>query len=226
MRATYDLLAIPAPTEQDEPFKIGDVLTIYEAAMVYAGRHPYPYFFDVKDRSIEAHLEFLKLGLAQSPPRKRVRAERSWDIYCELIRRIEQSRIQPVKLASDPLGGIDPCRTRIRTSDLADLAKERGETPRYLRHLLINLPSDASATLQTEATLAERSEGRGKQRIATRPARELAVMALDEIYPEGTPSQAEEPNKTLCGKVGDWLKTKKQRVVSNATVLRAADRRS
>jgi hypothetical protein len=225
MRATYDLLAIPAPTEQDEPFKIGDVLTIYEAAMVYAGRHPYPYFFDVKDRSIEAHLEFLKLGLAQSPPRKRVRAERSWDIYCELIRRIEQGGIQPVKLAYDRLGRIDPRRTQIRTSDLADLAKERREKPRYLRPLLINLPSDESATKRTEATLAARSEEQAAQRITTRPAREPAKMALDEIYPEGIPSQSEVPNATLCGKVGNWLKTKGQRNVSDATILRAAGRR-
>ena len=227
MCASNELLAIPAPTEKDEPFKIGDVLTIYEAAMVYAGRHPYPYFFDVKGRGIKEHLEFLRLGLAQSSPRKRVCAQLSWDICREIIIRIERGQIRPIKTACyDARGEIDICRTQIRTSDLADLAKDRGETPKYLRHLLINLPSDASATLQTEATLAERSEGRGKQRIATRPARELAVMALDEIYPEGTPSQAEEPNKTLCGKVGDWLKTKKQRDVSDATILRAADRRS
>ena len=226
MRATYDLLAIPAPTEQDEPFKIGDVLTIYEAAMVYAGRHPYPYFFDVKGRGIKEHLELLRLGLAQSSPRKRVRAQRSWDIYCELIKRIEQTRIQPVKLAYDRLRSIDLRRTQIRTSDLADLAKERGETPRYLRHLLINLPSDESATVQTKATLAERGEGRATQRIATRPARELAKTALGEIYPEGIPSQSEVPNKILCRTVSDWLKTKKQRNLSDATILRAAGRRS
>jgi hypothetical protein len=226
MCASNELPAIPAPTEKEEPFRIGDVLTIYEAAMVYSGRHPYPYFFDVKGRGIKEHLEFLRLGLVQSSPRKRMRAQRSWDIYCELIRRIEQSRIQPVKLASDPLGGIDPCRTRIRTSDLADLAKERGEKPRYLRHLPINLPSEESETVQTEATLSDPSGGRATQRIATRPARELAEMALDEIYPEGIPGQSEEPNKTLCGKVGDWLKTKKQRDVSKPTILRAAGRRS
>jgi hypothetical protein len=225
MGASNELAAIPAPTAKDEPFKIGDVLTVYEAAMVYAGRHPYPYFFDVKGRGIKEHLEFLRLGLAQSSPRKRVRAQRSWDIYCGLMRRIEQGKIQPVKFAYDRLGRIDPRRTQIRTSDLANLAKERGETPRYLRHLLINLPSDESATVQTEATLSERSEGRATQRIATRPARELAEKALDEIYPEGIPSQSEEPNATLCGKVGDWLKTKKQRNVSDATILRAAGRR-
>jgi hypothetical protein len=224
MGTSNELVAIPDQTGKSEPFTIGDVLTIYEAAMVYAGRHPYPYFFDVKGRGIKEHLEFLRLGLAQSSPRKRVRAQRSWDIYCELIRRIEQSRIQPVKLAYDRLGSIDLRRTQIRTSDLADLAKERGEKPRYLRHLLIDLPSDESAMVQTQATLAERSERRVTQRTVTRPARGLAEMALGEIYPEGIPSQSEEPNATLCGKVGNWLKSK-QRRLSDATILRAAGRR-
>ena len=44
--------AIPAPAPQDIPFTIRDRLTVYEAAMVYAGRHPYPYFFSVKGGSI------------------------------------------------------------------------------------------------------------------------------------------------------------------------------
>jgi hypothetical protein len=224
MCASNELLAIPAPTEKDEPFKIIDVLTVYEAAMVYAGRHPYPYFFDVKGRGIKEHLEFLRLGLAQSSPRKRVRAQRSWDICREIIIRIERGQIRPIKTAYDARGDVDISRTQIRTSDLADLAKERGETPRHLRNLLINLPSDESATEQTEATLAAPSEGLATQRTTTRPARELAEMALDEIYPEGIPRQSEEPNATLCRKVGNWLKSK-QRRLSDATILRAAGRR-
>jgi hypothetical protein len=140
MGASSEFVAIPDPTAKDKPFKIGDVLTVYEAALVYAGRHPYPYFFDVKGRGIKEHLEFLRLGLAQSSPRKRVHAQRSWDIYCELINRIEKSRIQPVKLAYDQLGRIDLRRTQIRTSDLVTLAKERGEKPRTLRPLLVESP--------------------------------------------------------------------------------------
>jgi hypothetical protein len=212
MRTHDELIAIPAPTERDEPFKIGDALSIYEAAMVYAGRHPYPYFFDVKGRGIEEHLEFLRLGLAQSSSRKRVRAQRSWDICSELIIRIERGQIRPTKTAYDARGKIDMSRTQIRTSDLADLAKERDETPRYLRHLLINPVSDESATVQTKA------------KIATRPARDFAKIALNEIYPEGIPSQSEEPNAALCRKVGNWLKSK-QRKLSDATILRAAGRR-
>ena len=129
---------IPAPTEKDAPFKIGDTLTIYEAAMVYAGRHPYPHFFAVKNSSIEHHVQILRLGLsvysrlAQADRRVRAQAQRSWDIYCELLRRIERGRIEPLKTAYASPGKIDLRRTLIKTSDLVCLAQDRGEKPRYL----------------------------------------------------------------------------------------------
>ena len=149
------LVAIPAPTENDRSFKISDVLTIYEAAMVYAGRHPYPHFFYIKDGSIEEHREFLKLGVPQLPPKKRARAWRSWDIYCEILKRIEERRIQPVKAAYDSQGRIDLRRTFIRTSDLAAIAKDRCERPKYLRHLLIDISVEKSATMRTGLARAE-----------------------------------------------------------------------
>jgi hypothetical protein len=145
---------VPAPKD-DTPFKIGDTLTIYEAAMIYADRHPYPHFFVVnKNSSIEDLLEVLKLGLSNKLPSKRVytgtdrrvraradrrvraRVQKSWDIYCELMKRVKHETIIPINGVSyDRVGKIDPRRTRIRTSDLADLAAERGERPRCLRHL-------------------------------------------------------------------------------------------
>jgi len=127
---------LPASTGNDTPFKIGDTLTIYEAAMVYASRHPYPYFFAVKNGSIEDHLEYLKLGVSDKPSRKRARAQKSWDIYCEIIKRVEQGIIKPVKVSYDQTRKIDPSRTLIQTSGLVELAAERAERPRYLRHLL------------------------------------------------------------------------------------------
>jgi hypothetical protein len=150
-------MCIPAPTVDDKPFKISDVHTIYEAAMIYAGRHPYPHFFAVKDSDIKEHLEFLKLGVSEASPSKRPRARRSWDIHCELVKRIEQGRIQRVKLAYDQQGKIDPCRTQIRTLDLAGLATDRGEKPRYLRPLLAERNADKNPATQTTfvATLAK-----------------------------------------------------------------------
>jgi hypothetical protein len=156
-------MCIPAPTESDKPFEIKDILTLYEAAMVYAGRHPYPHFFDVKDSSIKECREFLRLGVSEKSSRKRLRAQRSWDIYCELIRRIERGRIQPVETAYDPQGKIDLRRTRIKTSDLMCLAADRGEKPRYLRPRLLEL-SVATKTA-TQMAPIERPTRRPDMRV-------------------------------------------------------------
>jgi hypothetical protein len=138
MNAPDRLVVIPAPTESDKPFNVDDSLTIYEAAMVYAGRHPYPYFFSIKDGSVEEHVEFLRLGVSQNLSRKRLRARRSWDIYCEITKRIEEGVIEPLIRAYDQNGRLDPRRTRIRTAELVMLATERKEQPRSLRPLLAN----------------------------------------------------------------------------------------
>ena len=99
--------------------------------MVYAGRHPHTRF--LIDGSIEAHLEFLRAGIPKQPrSRFRVRARRSWDIYCEIINRIEGGKIRPIRKYYDRQRRIDPVRTKIRTSDVARLAVERREKPKFL----------------------------------------------------------------------------------------------
>lgn len=143
------------PEKKDTASVIRDILTIYKAAMVYAGRDPYPDFFALKNNSsVDDHLQILKLGLSNKLPSKRLytqtdrrirtRADRrvraqahcSWDICCELLTRIEHGRIQPIKTAYTSQGKIDLRRTLIKTSDLVRLAQDRGEKPRYLRRLL------------------------------------------------------------------------------------------
>jgi len=120
--------------------------------MVYAGRHPYPKMFGPYDESSKREhcLTLLKLGLAKKLPRRQ-RARRSWDILCELEERIKQGRIQPIKSAYDPDGAIDPTRTVIKTAELIKLANERGERPKYLRHLLLpNAAEPAAAPPQSD----------------------------------------------------------------------------
>jgi hypothetical protein len=158
-------MCIPAPTADDRPYRINDVHTIYEAAMIYAGRHPYPHFFGIKDSGIEEHLAFLKLGVSETSARKRLRAQWSWDIYCELVKRIEKGRIQPLKLAYDRQGKIDPRRTQIRTLDLVRLATDRGEKPKYLRSLLAE--SNVQQTPATHAIFAAASAKPDSQDIET-----------------------------------------------------------
>jgi hypothetical protein len=118
-------------------FEIGDEISVFDAAMVYAGRHPTPNFF--RKGTIEEHEKWLRAGIPTNDPRsrKRVRARRSWDIYNEIINQIKVGVIKPVRMAYQTPGrDIDPIRTIIRISDLAMLAAERRECPKYLRHLL------------------------------------------------------------------------------------------
>jgi hypothetical protein len=136
----FAFASIPAPTPRDEPFLIRDILTVYEAAMVYAGRHPYPHFFSIKNGSIDDHLEYLKLGIERGPPKKRARARRSWDAFCEIMTRIAREKIEPVKLAYDTAGNIDPCRTFIKKSELLKLSSDRQEAPKYLRRTTVAGP--------------------------------------------------------------------------------------
>jgi hypothetical protein len=137
VKASNSPAVIPAPTNEDKPFQVEDELTVYEAAMVYAGRHPWPKFFGPYDESNkrERCLTLLKLGLKERLPERR-HAQRSWDVFRQLKGRIEQDQIKPIKPSYDLDGEIDPIRTVIKTTELIKLANERGEQqPEYLRHL-------------------------------------------------------------------------------------------
>jgi hypothetical protein len=59
----------------------------------------------------------------------------------------------------------------------------------------------------------------------SRPGFERARRAIEELYPEGVPGQAVEPNVNLCRRVGEKLKKQGLPDVSNDTILRAAGRR-
>jgi hypothetical protein len=63
------------------------------------------------------------------------------------------------------------------------------------------------------------------QRSRRRPALERARGIIEELYPNGVPDQAIEPNVILCRKVGTWLKNNNMPDVSDPTILRAAHRR-
>lgn len=60
---------------------------------------------------------------------------------------------------------------------------------------------------------------------SAQPVRDRVKIAIKELYPNGVPKQAIEPNAIVCGKIGEWLKLEKLPGVSDATILRAAGRR-
>jgi hypothetical protein len=68
---------------------------------------------------------------------------------------------------------------------------------------------------------SERGEARRR-----RPALERARQALAEVYSQGVPTQAIEPNALLCRRVGTWLRDQGLPDVSDDTILRAAGRRN
>jgi hypothetical protein len=208
--------AVPAPSNSDEKeFHIGDELTVFEGAMIYAGRHPHSQF--LRDGNVEDYLKFLRAGFPEREPASRIgaRARLSWDIFCDITQRIEQGRIEPVRRAYDATGQLDYVRTVIRTSDLKHLAAERKEQPKYLRHLRF-----------AETLLAPvRQEQSVSRRKRQKPQLERAQDALNAIYPKGIPNQKALQNAVLCKEVGEWLKARGLRHVSDKTIKRAAGRR-
>jgi hypothetical protein len=70
-----------------------------------------------------------------------------------------------------------------------------------------------------------KADSPGKRAKASRPTRERAKRALNAIYPTGIPEETIEPNAILCRNVGKWLKSQNLLGVSDATILRAANRR-
>ena len=108
------MITIEAPLNSDEaPFIIGDSLTVVEAAMVYAGRHPHTVF--LRDGSVADVEKFIRLESL------------SWAVYHTLLGAIRRGDIKPIRSDFDRDGGIDPRSTVIQTSDLAALARTRGD---------------------------------------------------------------------------------------------------
>jgi hypothetical protein len=64
-----------------------------------------------------------------------------------------------------------------------------------------------------------------KEQTKSRPARGGAERAIQELYPEGVPDQTALPNATLYRRVGEKLKALGLPIVSDDTILRAAQRR-
>lgn len=133
------------------PFEIGDELTMFEAAMLYAGRHPGGYWLNGKTKNAAEDFDRAELPLYERflcPEREREARDGtprklSWDVYCELRRRGRSGEIKPIKTAYLPNGDIDPRDTTIKTSDLAALAIERDERPDLFAHLIDDLLSAA-----------------------------------------------------------------------------------
>jgi hypothetical protein len=79
----------------------------------------------------------------------------------------------------------------------------------------------------SEATPAGKVAQAGTQQLIgrRRPSFDRAWRVIEELYPNGVPDQAIEPNVNLFRRVGTKLKDAKLPPVSDDTILRAAGRR-
>jgi hypothetical protein len=143
--------------EAGPPFQVGLELTIYQAAMIYAGRHPAEGF--LRGSTVDYYLKFLRAGIPDPPKsRERIRAQRSWNVYCDLMKRIEAGAIVPVRAHYQRSGQIDPVSTVIRLTDVAKLAIERGERPKTLRHIQVEQPQQVEQPRRKVGRKSKKSE--------------------------------------------------------------------
>jgi len=125
--------------------------------------------------------------------------------------------------------------TDIKSADL-DWERSRPVRPWMVRRGAYSLPghwdlewielfaTDVTNALCTLLKPGKTASGAGSTK-KSRPAFERARTAIGELYPQGVPGQAVEPNVNLCRRVGEKLKTGGLPGVSDDTILRAAGRR-
>jgi hypothetical protein len=115
------LPTIPEARYSGAPFEVGETLTVYEAAMVYSGRHPGGVFLSGNAKNPEANygradLEDYEVFLGRNAKDDDAPRKLAWNIYRELLRRIETGKIKPVSRAYRRNGALDPRDTVIRTA--------------------------------------------------------------------------------------------------------------
>ena len=71
----------------------------------------------------------------------------------------------------------------------------------------------------------ERTSSKTGVTSRSRPTRERAQQAINELYPNGVPQPAALPNTVLCRRVGEKLREQGLVDVSDDTILRVAGRR-
>jgi len=176
---------------------IGDTLTIFDAAMIYADRHPASEF--LRGASLSEAEQFLGREQRRGCDNENAaRRKLSWDIYCELMRRVESGKIKPVRTGSLPSGEIDPRETAISIACLAELARERGDKPEFLKPLIEEPPAQLVEEPPSPQLVEEPPPRTGMQ---GRPS----IMS-PELLEEMTARAAHGKLKaTLCKEVSELL---------------------
>ena len=129
--------------------------------------------------------------------------------------------------------------TKIRLQDL-DWERSRPVKPWTVRRGNYSLPgswdlewievlrtdvTNALCPAATRGETAQRASSPKEPKTKSRPTREGAKRAIQELYPGGLPDQTALPNATLYRRVSEKLKALGLPGVSDDTILRAALRR-
>jgi hypothetical protein len=122
-------------TPSRQPFTPGESLTLYEAARIISGRHPYPVSPDGVT-TLGPRLEFIAAG-ATGTTRRRHRPQRGKAAFEALQQKVmsreviavETPRLSHPGAITD--GGIDWLNVKVKTADVVALCKEKGWRPRF-----------------------------------------------------------------------------------------------
>ena len=131
----------PPKTSYDEsPWAVPETPTILEAALAYCDAHPHTHFLgdlnlhnqgDRNDRLRFFGLQDDDRRDSRRPPNVPAR-----DIYFQLIHAVKTGKIVPVESAWVAPGEPDPFRTRIRLSDLVEIARHQGTGGMVMKRLM------------------------------------------------------------------------------------------
>jgi len=155
--------------------------------------------------------------------------------------KLERHKTRQLRASNTVLEGEDlHIPTEIKPKDL-DWERSRPVKPWLVRRGASALPghwdlewiklfrTDVTNVLCTAGKRGEPAQRASSEKGATsrsRPALERAQRVIKELYPQGVPGQAAEPNAKLCRRVGKKLKEDGLPDVSDDTILRAAGRRN
>jgi Queuosine biosynthesis protein QueC len=139
------------------------------------------------------------------------------------VTRGETPRLVSIGRRTDPLQVRLEHEGRSGSTDTHEPAgKERERSRPALERSRRVIKEQVEATPESAVGAPERTE---RRRGKSHPALERARGAISELYPNGDPGQAAEPNVNLYRRVGEKLKQSGLPGVSNDTILRAAGRR-
>jgi len=122
-------LAIDDLCHREQSFKVGETLTIYQAARLSVLDHPYEKVLVIGEQHTwQNRLKNMEQFL--QPCEGDAKSLIRWDVYCELLERISEGSLKLASCAFFENRTVDPIRATIRTEDFYCFIRNRlGDSP-------------------------------------------------------------------------------------------------